>query len=108
MECVGSELSDIPFLAALIGMSIAATITTALSWIEIPIGLGMASVMTIGGLGWNRATRPITVREAMRGDTDMELATGALKTEPEAPMTKIGKAGSEEVLNADDLFISYR
>ncbi|WP_207586621.1 inorganic phosphate transporter [Halomontanus rarus] len=104
MESVGSELSDIPLLAALIVMLTASTITTALSWIGIPISLVMASVMTIVGLGWGRATRPITAREAIRGDTDAELAMGALTAESDAPITKIGEAESEEALDAGDLF----
>jgi len=104
MESVGTELSDIPLLAALVVMTTAATITTALSWIGIPISLVMASVMTIVGLGWGRATRPITARNAMRGETDTEITTGALKAEPDAPVTKIGEEESEEVLSADDLF----
>ncbi|WP_317176190.1 anion permease [Halomontanus rarus] len=104
MESVGTELSDIPLLAALVVMTTAATITTALSWIGIPISLVMASVMTIVGLGWGRATRPITAREAMRGETDTEITTGALKAESDTPVTKIGEEESEEVLNADDLF----
>lgn len=104
MESVGGELSDIPLLAALIVMSTAATITTALSWIGIPISLVMASVMTIVGLGWGRATRPVTAREAVTGDTDSEMAMGALRAEPEAPVTKIGEQEPEEVLEAGDLF----
>ncbi|WP_255169416.1 inorganic phosphate transporter [Natrononativus amylolyticus] len=104
MESVGSELSDIPLLAALIVMITAATITTLLSWAGIPISLVMASVMTIVGLGWGRATRPITAREAIRGDTDAELAMGALTTEPDAPITKIGEEESDEALDAGNLF----
>ncbi|QFU82357.1 inorganic phosphate transporter [Natronorubrum aibiense] len=104
MESVGSELSDIPLLAALIVMITASTITTALSWAGIPISLVMASVMTIVGLGWGRATRPVTAREAIRGDVDREMSMGALKTEPDAPVTRIGEEESEEALNADNLF----
>ncbi|WP_436346395.1 anion permease [Natronorubrum sp. FCH18a] len=104
MESVGSELSDIPLLAALIVMITASTITTLLSWAGIPISLVMSSVMTIVGLGWGRATRPITARDAVRGKTDAELSMGALTAEPDAPMTKIGEAESDEVLNAGDLF----
>ncbi|MXV60901.1 inorganic phosphate transporter [Natronorubrum sp. JWXQ-INN-674] len=104
MESVGSELSDIPLLAALVVMITASTITTALSWAGIPISLVMASVMTIVGLGWGRATRPITAREAIRGDTDAELSMGALTAEPDAPVTKIGEAESDEALDAGDLF----
>ncbi|QSX00707.1 inorganic phosphate transporter [Haloterrigena alkaliphila] len=104
MESVGSELSDIPLLAALVVMTTASTITTILSWMGIPISLVMGSVMTIVGLGWGRATRPVTARDAIRGDVDAEMSMGALKAEPEAPVTKIGEAESDEVLNAGDLF----
>ena len=64
----------------------------------------MASVTTIVGLGWGRATRPLTAREALRGDSETELATGALKAESDAPVTQIGESESEAVLEADDLF----
>ncbi|WP_394740739.1 inorganic phosphate transporter [Natronococcus roseus] len=104
MESVGGELSDIPLLAALIVMITASTITTALSWAGIPISLVMGSVMTIVGLGWGRATRPITAREAIRGDSDAELSMGALRAEPDAPVTSIGEAESEQALEASDLF----
>ncbi|QLK24516.1 inorganic phosphate transporter family protein [Natrinema zhouii] len=104
MESVGSELSDIPLLAALVVMITASTITTLLSAAGIPISLVMASVMTIVGLGWGRATRPVTARDAVRGQVDAEMSMGALKTEPEAPITRIGEEEPEEVLNAGDLF----
>ncbi len=52
MESVGSDLSDIPLLAALIIMLTAASITTALSYIGIPISLVLSSVGAIVGLGW--------------------------------------------------------
>ncbi|QLH82607.1 inorganic phosphate transporter [Halosimplex pelagicum] len=104
MESVGSELSDIPLLAALVVMITASTVTTALSYIGIPISLVMASVMTIVGLGWGRATRPIAARDALRGDFDTEIEPGALTAEPEAPVTEIGEAEPDEVLDAGDLF----
>jgi phosphate/sulfate permease len=104
MESVGSELSDIPLLAALVVMITAATITTALSWIGIPISLVMASVMTIVGLGWGRATRSVTVRDVVRDEVDTEIAPGALTAEPEAPVRALGEEESEEVLDAGTLF----
>ncbi|MFC4247185.1 anion permease [Natribaculum luteum] len=107
MESVGGELSDIPLLAALFVMVTASTITTTLSWIGIPISLVMATVMTIVGIGWGRATRPITVREAVTGDLeDREIELGAIVAEEkeEAPTPAIGEKEPEEVLNAADLF----
>ncbi|WP_248516239.1 inorganic phosphate transporter [Salinarchaeum laminariae] len=104
MESVGTELSDIPLLAALVVMSTAATITTALSYIGIPISLVMAMVMTIVGLGWGRATRPIAARDVVRGHVDTEISTGAITADADAPVGSIGSAESPEVLQAGNLF----
>lgn len=107
MESVGSELSEIPLLAALFVMITASTITTFLSWIGIPISLVMATVMTIVGIGWGRATRPITVREAATRDVeDKEIVTGAITAEEIAGTTTapIGEAEPKEVLEAGNLF----
>jgi len=107
MESVGSELSDIPLLAALFVMATASTITTALSWIGIPISLVMGTVMTIVGMGWGRATRPVTVRQAITRNTgENEIVTGAITvSRPEGGRSApIGEAEPEAVLDAGDLF----
>ncbi|SEH13439.1 inorganic phosphate transporter, PiT family [Natronorubrum sediminis] len=109
MESVGGELSDIPLLAALFVMVTASSITTALSYIGIPISLVMATVMTIVGIGWGRATRPITVREAVTRDseiTEREIVPGAITAEEMEgePSPPIGEEEPEEVLDAGDLF----
>ena len=107
MESVGGELSDIPLLAALFVMVTASTITTLLSWLGIPISLVMATVMTIVGIGWGRATRPVTVREAVTRDTgDSEIVPGAITAEEMEgkPAAPIGEKEPKEVLEAGDLF----
>jgi len=107
MASVGGELSDIPLLAALFVMVTASTITTLLSWIGIPISLVMATVMTIVGIGWGRATRPVTFREAVARDVeDAEIVPGAITAEEmEGERSPpIGKEEPEEVLEAGDLF----
>jgi len=107
MDSVGGELSDIPLLAALFVMVTASTITTLLSWIGIPISLVMATVMTIVGIGWGRATRPITFREAATRDTgESEVVPGAITAEEMEgkPAAPIGEEEPEAVLNAGDLF----
>ena len=107
MDSVGGELSDIPLLAALFVMVTSSTITTILSWMGIPISLVMATVMTIVGIGWGRATRPITVRKAVtREANDREIATGAIVAEEEEdePAPPIGEPELEEVLDGSDLF----
>src|SRR6056297_1356159 len=107
MDSVGGELSDIPLLAALFVMVTASTITTLLSWAGIPISLVMATVMTIVGIGWGRATRPITVREAVARDVENpEIELGAIVAEEKAGETApdIGEPEPEEVLHGGDLF----
>ncbi|RQG97468.1 inorganic phosphate transporter [Natrarchaeobius oligotrophus] len=107
MESVGGELSEIPLLAALFVMVTASTITTILSWIGIPISLVMATVMTIVGIGWGRATRPITVREAVTRDVDdQEIVPGAITAEEMKgePAPPIGEEEPQEILDAGDLF----
>ncbi|CAI50493.1 transport protein (probable substrate phosphate/sulfate) [Natronomonas pharaonis DSM 2160] len=107
MESVGGELSDIPLLAALFVMVTASTITTVLSWFGIPISLVMSTVMTIVGIGWGRATRPVTVSDAVRRDTgDAEIVPGAItaKGMEGKAASPIGEAEPDEVLDAGDLF----
>jgi len=109
MESVGGELSDIPLLAALFVMVTASTITTILSWMGIPISLVMATVMTIVGIGWGRATRTITVREAVTRDPaldDREIQPGAIVAEKQEdiPAPAIGEQESDDVLDGSNLF----
>ena len=107
MDSVGGELSDIPLLAALFVMLTAATITTALSYIGIPISLVMSTVMTIVGIGWGRATRPITIREAITGGSEeTEIAMGAITAEELVgePVPPIGEEEPAPALEAGDLF----
>lgn len=104
MESVGTELTDIPLLAALLVMTVSATITTLLSNAGIPISLVMAMVMTIVGLGWGRATRPISARDAVQGKIDAQIETGALTADPDVPASAIGEPEPQEVLEVGDLF----
>ena len=107
MDSVGGELSDIPLLAALFVMVTASTITTLLSWAGIPISLVMATVMTIVGIGWGRATRPITVREAVTRDIENpEIELGAIVATEKADETasRIGHPEPDGVLRGEDLF----
>ncbi len=109
MESVGTELTDISLFAALIVLVTSATITTGLSWMGVPITVTIVMVMTIAGLGWGRATRPITLEDAVRGELrrglEAELELGALTASPEAPVGAIGEREPREVVEqASDLF----
>ena len=107
MDSVGGELSDISLLAAVIVMVTAASITTFLSYIGIPISLVMATIMTIVGLGWGRATRSVAGREigqVVREKTEPDMPMGAITTETPDEITKIGETESRAVREATELF----
>ena len=106
MESVGSELTDISLLAGLVVMITAASITTGLSWMGIPISLVMGTVSTIAGLGWGRATRPISLEDAVRGRVrERELALGAVSAAARGSARDIGEAEAPETLErASELF----
>jgi PiT family inorganic phosphate transporter len=103
----GPKLTDISLFV--IVMTTAASITTGLSAIGVPISLVMATVMTIAGLGWGRATRPIALADAvcgsLRGEIGQEIALDALTVDQDPPVAKIGEAEPRKVLEeAGDLF----
>ncbi|MFC3478948.1 inorganic phosphate transporter [Halobacterium litoreum] len=104
LESVGNGLTDLPLLAATIVMVVAATITTVASALGIPISLALATVMTIVGLGWGRATRSVAAAEIARGEVDEEdVELDALTEEPE-DAARIGREPGEDVQHAGDLF----
>lgn len=109
MESVGTELTDLSLFASLIVLVTAATISTALSYLGIPIAVTIIMVMTIAGLGWGRATRPISLEAAvggsLEGQIDEEIALGAVTLPPGGPSSDIGEPEPRAVLEqASDLF----
>lgn len=63
LETIGSDLTDLPLLAALIVEIISATLISFLSYIEIPASLAVTLTMCVVGLGWGRATRSTAVTD---------------------------------------------
>ncbi len=103
MDSVGNDLTELPLLAALIVALVASTITTFLSWLGIPISLVMATVMTIVGLGWGRASRTATVGDIARGEADVELSMNALTAEAPSDVPRMGEERPEELTEGADL-----
>jgi PiT family inorganic phosphate transporter len=69
METVGGEITDLPVEAALIVELISATIITGLSWGGIPASLAITATMCVIGLGWGRASRRLSLDEALQGQS---------------------------------------
>lgn len=104
MESVGNDITALPLLAAAIVMVIASTITTIASYLGVPLSLAMATVMTIVGLGWGRATRTATAKDLVAGTAQTEITVAAIAAEtPEEP-TPIGEESPEDLRSATELF----
>ncbi|MFB6072376.1 MAG: anion permease [Halobacterium sp.] len=104
LESVGNGLTDLPLLAATIVMVVAATITTFASWLGIPISLALATVMTIIGLGWGRATRAATATELARGDIDVDVSVDAVAADTGDGVPAVGEESPQSIQNAGELF----
>ncbi|MGB9964676.1 anion permease [Halobacterium hubeiense] len=102
MASVGSELTDLPLLAAMVVTVVSATITTAASWLGIPISLALSTVMTIVGLGWGRASRTATAADLACGDVD-GVSVSAVAVAADDGVAEIG-AGSEDLRDPAALF----
>ena len=65
LETMGSEITELPLTAAIVVASVSSTLVVFLSWLGIPASFVIIATVSIIGLGWGRATRPITVSEAV-------------------------------------------
>ncbi|WP_101298095.1 inorganic phosphate transporter [Halegenticoccus soli] len=100
LDTVGNDLTDLPILAALIVEVVSASLITFLSYIGIPASLAVSATMCIVGLGWGRATRTVTLGDAVRGK-EPEVSVNALTAETD----EVRPVGEEERdLLANDLF----
>ncbi|WP_336346185.1 inorganic phosphate transporter [Halalkalicoccus ordinarius] len=105
LETMGNDLTELPLTAAIVVATVSATLVTFLSWIGIPASFVVIATMSIIGLGWGRATRPLTVSEAVRGKQQTTVSVGALaadKVGEELP--PIGKENPATIPRASDLF----
>jgi inorganic phosphate transporter, PiT family len=105
LETMGNDITNLPLTAAVVVMTVSATIVTLLSAIGIPVQLVIVATMSIIGLGWGRATRTTTVAEAVRGEGETAVSVGALTAEEEGePAPAIGEEKTRDIPKASDLF----
>ena len=105
LDTMANEITALPLPAAIVVMLVSATIVTALSAIGIPVQLVIVATMAIIGLGWGRATRTVTVSEAVRGTERTHVSTGALaRDRPGESMPEIGAEDPKELPPTAELF----
>ncbi|WP_226038767.1 inorganic phosphate transporter [Natrinema sp. DC36] len=105
LETMGNDLTELPLTAAIVVATVSATLVTFLSWIGIPASFVVIATMSIIGLGWGRATRPVTVLESVRREQAAKLSVGALAADEEGEkLPSIGQENPADVPSASDLF----
>ncbi|HKL27742.1 MAG TPA: inorganic phosphate transporter [Natrialbaceae archaeon] len=105
LETMGNDLTELPLTAAIVVATVSATLVIFLSAIGIPASFVVIATMCIIGLGWGRATRPVTVPEAVRGEEEPPVSVDALaEDEPGEELPPIGEEDPEHVPSAADLF----
>lgn len=105
LETMGNDLTELPLTAAIVVATVSAALVTFLSWIGIPASFVVIATMSIIGLGWGRATRPVTVSDAVRGEQPVTVSVGALAAEePGEELEAIGEEPPEKIPAASELF----
>lgn len=103
LDTVGSDLTALPILAALIVEVVSASLITMLSQLGIPASLAVSATMCIIGLGWGRATRTVTVVDAVHGERP-DVSVNALAADPvEDEVPSMGEEEETDLI-AHDLF----
>ncbi|WP_136716835.1 inorganic phosphate transporter [Halorientalis salina] len=117
MDTLGSDITDLPLTAAIVVAVISSLIVILLSTAGIPASFVIIATMCIVGLGWGRATRAVTIADAVRGRDTPTLSVDALGHGEENPTVgdptiddssdahqPIGERGVDEARDATDLF----
>ncbi|WP_410766278.1 anion permease [Haloferax sp. DFSO60] len=103
LDTVGNDLTELPILAALIVETVSASLISFLSAIGIPASLAVSATMCIVGLGWGRATRTVTLGEALGKGEAPAVSVNALAAEREDHVPAMGEEAPDE-LASHDLF----
>jgi PiT family inorganic phosphate transporter len=107
LETMGSDITELPLTAAIVVATVSASLVVFLSAIGIPASFVVIATVSIVGLGWGRATRPIAVPDVVRGaeTPDVNVTVGALAAdEADTEPAAIGEEDHEQIPSAADLF----
>jgi PiT family inorganic phosphate transporter len=105
LETMGSDITELPLTAAIVVASVSSTLVVFLSVLGIPASFVIIATVSIIGLGWGRATRPVTVPQAVRKEKAPPVSIDALADdEPGEELPPIGEEDPEHVPSASDLF----
>lgn len=117
IETLGNDITDLPLTAAIVVAVVSSTIVIILSAIGIPASFVIIATFSIVGLGWGRATRTMTIVDAIKGDRH-HVSVGGLRMDDSAPtagssrsrghnsgdVNAVGEGSTEDVPAASELF----
>ena len=105
LETMGSDITELPLTAAIVVASVSSALVIFLSALGIPASFVVIATMSIIGLGWGRATRPLTVPEAVGAEKSTPVTVDALAVDEEGEqLPAIGEEDPEEVSGTAQLF----
>jgi PiT family inorganic phosphate transporter len=105
LETMGSDITQLPLTAAIVVASVSSTLVVFLSALGIPASFVIIATVSIIGLGWGRATRPVTVPEAVTAGETPPVTVDALAADEEGEeLPPIGEEEPDDVPAAADLF----
>ncbi|MFB6346269.1 MAG: anion permease, partial [bacterium] len=105
LETLGNDLTELPLTAAIIVATVSATIIIILSSMGIPASFVVVATTCIIGLGWGRATRPMSASDAFSSGRSGEISVDALTLEETGEqLPDIGEEKLERVAQSADLF----
>ncbi|RXK51412.1 inorganic phosphate transporter [Halorientalis pallida] len=105
LETMGSDITELPLTAAIVVASVSSTLVVFLSVLGIPASFVIIATVSIIGLGWGRATRAVTVPEAVRKEKAPPVTVDALADdEAGEELPPIGEEEPDNVPRAGNLF----
>ncbi|MCY4731004.1 inorganic phosphate transporter family protein [Natronomonas gomsonensis] len=115
LDTMGNDLTQLPLTAAIVVAVVSSTLTAGLAAIGVPASFVIIATMSIVGLGWGRATRTTTARDAVRGEGEgANVSVGALAADDAATVGStdtdgasarpMGEESPEDIPAASDLF----
>ncbi|MFC7070188.1 inorganic phosphate transporter [Halobaculum lipolyticum] len=105
LETMGSDITELPLTAAIVVASVSSTLVVFLSALGIPASFVIIATMSIVGLGWGRATRPMTVRQVAANDDGPPVSVDALAADEEGEtLPPIGEEDADDIPSPGALF----
>jgi PiT family inorganic phosphate transporter len=102
LETMGSDITELPLTAAIVVATVSSTLVVFLSTLGIPASFVVIATVSIIGLGWGRATRPVTVPEVVTAEESPAVTVDALAVDEEGEeLPPIGEEDPEAPAGGD-------